>query len=472
MADAAKPGRRPGPGGQRKRGPERKGSLYWTKSGWRARLRVDVDGEVIHKSFDLDTHDKQVARIKLRKLVKQNKPPVELETEAKALETFMEAAERIVNESVIQTKGARLGRLRLHAFPALGSKRVNEITAGDVRELLNDYADKGASKQSCIHLRNDISAVLGELWRNDMLPEKICAKVRIPKQAKVDNRERAVLREDELVLYLAWSHPEAKKQPAVLERQTAACVSWFFGGLRWSDIRVIRWEAFETEQGRFGYGWAPRKKSARPQALIVPEVLRPILRDYWERAGRPTSGLVFPVRKGKRAGEERKPASIARYLRRDLRRAFGLEIPQAVPLQRSNGRRDTRIRWIRDPAREMTTRERELFEPTQFTRPVDFHSFRRAFKQGLVDADIDVQRSMKLSGATDLAAHARYVRNTSKPALIPSAALPQLSMSHAQFGNPTECSNGRSSVFAACSSCRRSDLNRRLHAYEACALTG
>jgi len=56
-----------------------------------------------------------------------------------------------------------------------------------------------------------------------------------------------------------------------------------FGGLRTGDLHALRVEAFETEDGRFAFGWAPRKKTARPQLLEVPEMLRPILRDWWER---------------------------------------------------------------------------------------------------------------------------------------------------------------------------------------------
>lgn len=54
-----------------KGGRKRTGSLYWTKSGWRARLTVDVDGEAIQKSFDLETQSKPVARIKLKRLLSQ-----------------------------------------------------------------------------------------------------------------------------------------------------------------------------------------------------------------------------------------------------------------------------------------------------------------------------------------------------------------------------------------------------------------
>src|SRR6185436_13553995 len=109
-----------------------------------------------------------------------------LAEEAKRIETFTEAAERIVGESTIRTKKARLDRLRRLTYPAIGAKPVTKIVAGDVREILKGLADDGYSKQQCLHVRNDISAVLGDLWRMDMLTENVCEKVRLPSNATVD----------------------------------------------------------------------------------------------------------------------------------------------------------------------------------------------------------------------------------------------------------------------------------------------
>ena len=87
-----------------RQGRPRTGSLYWTKSGWRARVTIDVDGVSVQKSFDLETTDKQVARIKLRRLVASlTQPQEQLATAAARAETFAEAAERIVAESAIGT---------------------------------------------------------------------------------------------------------------------------------------------------------------------------------------------------------------------------------------------------------------------------------------------------------------------------------------------------------------------------------
>jgi integrase len=404
--------------------PVLRGRIYW------ARVTFDLDGVSVRRWVNLKTPDLDVAKVKLAQVVKNATSPDRAAEAVENGETFEEAARRIVGASSIASKERREGRLKAHVFPAIGSKPVKDIRAGDVRAILETLAVGGSSKQTCLHVRNDISAVLGELWRSEILPENVVSRVRLPKFAKVDTRERAVLTDEELVRYLAWSHPEQERQASVLERQTMACVSRCFGGLRWGDIRALLWGSFDTTDGKFERGWAPRKKTARPQLLGVPEILRPILRDWWERAGRPTEGPMFPVRKGDSAGSERKPSSIAKALRRDLRRAFGIDAPRPSQRVRKNGRPDSRLEWYE--TRPPTERERELLTEGRFTRPVDFHSFRRQFKQALADAGVDVQQTMALSGATDLAAHRRYLTNTAKLRVVPAAALPSFGASVAE----------------------------------------
>jgi hypothetical protein len=56
-------------------------------------------------------------------------------------------------------------------------------------------------------------------------------------------------------------------------------------------------------------------------------------------------------------------------------------------------------------------------------------------KQGLADAGVELQTAMALSGASDAKTHQRYLQNTAKARQIPAAALPQLSIGHAQPAN-------------------------------------
>ena len=97
---------------------------------------------------------------------------------------------------------------------------------------------------------------------------------------------------------------------------------------------------------------------------------------------------------------------------------------------RKNGRPTTYLEWVEVPPR--TAREVELFEETEFTKPVDFHSFRRAYKQALADAGVELQTAMALSGASSPKAHQRYLANTAKERALPAAALPNICIVRAE----------------------------------------
>lgn len=84
--------------------------------------------------------------------------------------------------------------------------------------------------------------------------------------------------------------------------------------------------------------------------------------------------------------------SHAKAFRDDLRRAFGVD-GRVAEVTRSNKRQLTRHCWKQ--VRELTPRERELFEDTRFTRPVDFHSWRRAYSQALGDAGLSATQIQK-----------------------------------------------------------------------------
>jgi hypothetical protein len=118
-------------------------------------------------------------------------------------------------------------------------------------------------------------------------------------------------------------------------------------------------------------------------------------------------GLIFPSRRGERAGKEKRKVSHAAALREDLRRAFGIVRPIAKTITCSNGRQMTKTEW--ELAREMTPRERELLEPGAYTKPVDWHSCRRAYTQALADAGATAQQATALAGHASLSAHARYL---------------------------------------------------------------
>jgi integrase len=405
-----------------KGGRPRKGALQFRTRTWYAVLTIDVDGETVRKWVNLETDNKAVARRKLARLVAQHSTTTSLdvvEQAAKAPETYAELAERVAQlrrAEGIADVDSEDGRERLWVIPEIGRLPVAGIKATHISAIYERAKTEG---KSLAHLRN-LRTVMHSRFKlalaEDMIATNPVSRALMPKM-RVDRRERAVLTDDELVRYLGWQHPQEHHQIGVLERQTMSALARIFGGLRTGDLHALRWTHFDV--GEFTWGVAPRKKTARPQRIIVPEMLRPILRDWWERQGRQREGLVFPALRGKNAGEGAKQGvSHADAMRRDLRRAFGLDVWNV-----GEGK------WEPTPGRTMTDRERELLEQTEFTRPVDFHSWRRAFVQVLGDIGVNAQQAQKLAGHADLAAHGRYLHNTSRTIEIPAGALPHFEVS-------------------------------------------
>lgn len=415
----------------KKTGRPRKGTLEYRRGSWHARLTVTVEGESLRRWFNLETQNKAVARRKMARLAAENQSPsVEaLREEAARVETYAELAERVhatrVADGIKDAEGEKQ-REAMHILPELGNRQITSITHEDLSDLLLAMRDKGKAKATIRHARQILNSRFDRARREGSLHENPVALCTMPR-AKKDNRERAVLTDSELVTYLAWQHPLPRHQIATVQRQVMACLSRMFGGLRTGDLHALDWSALDVSGG-FRFGWAPRKKTARPQKLIVPEMLRPIICDWWERQGRPIAGLIFPALRGENAGVgAKKGVSHADAFRRDLKRAFGLELAVTRKKVEADGSITLVIdKWIDNPKRKMTPREVELFEETEHTRPVDFHSWRRAFVQALADAEVNAQQAAALAGHSSLQAHAMYLNSTAKARELPAGALPNL----------------------------------------------
>ncbi len=260
---------------------ERTGGLFQRNGQWYARFRTEKDGETIRIVRALHTDSKQVARAKLARLLNEELPP----DAAARGETFAEAARRVADAQTASGRKswkAELARLETHVFLVLGPMSVSDIRARHITELLENVTvkvgrtDKQAapSRQTLKNILSAVSVVLDDLWRKEQLPENVAKRVRLPKSDRQVG-ERAVLDDFELARYLAWQHPDKRAQVGVLERQTMSCIARLFGGVRTGDLHALDWSSLDTANGRFEWGYAPRKKTAQPQRLTIDEMLGP-----------------------------------------------------------------------------------------------------------------------------------------------------------------------------------------------------
>ena len=146
----------------------------------------------------------------------------------------------------------------------------------------------------------------------------------------------------------------------------------------------------------------PRAKTGTPQALAIPDVLAPFLRAWWERAGKPESGPVFPRASASARARRRAPSALAREAtapRRSSAPASGACRPIEVPATKPGTRTDL---GKRAEGTKLAPNPRDpLYFETATTLPVDFHSFRRAFNTALAEAGVNVQHAMHLAAHSD-----------------------------------------------------------------------
>ncbi|HTF45183.1 MAG TPA: hypothetical protein VK641_14840, partial [Terriglobales bacterium] len=117
-------------------------------------------------------------------------------------------------------------------------------------------------------------------------------------------KERAILEDDEIAKVV--SHPDVDGEIKVL-----LLISRTVGGLRGGDLNAMQWTAFAPIPGFNTCTFVRRKtrrtkKPSKPpkrETHALPEQTRAFVTKWWENHDKPTTGPVFPSRKGKRAGE-------------------------------------------------------------------------------------------------------------------------------------------------------------------------
>ncbi len=397
--------------------PRTGGKLIWRETkGWCCRITVTVEGERIRRMIELGTRDRVVARRKRVRLLAEETAEGAAATTS-ALLTVREAADatckRWEADGIKTAAGRRSGLRRFvlgcpddctedHEHTAvephhIGERVVTSVGKAEVEAIYDAMREAGKSRQTVVHIRNFVSAVFDDLWRDGLVPENPVKRARLPK-LKRDRRHRAVLTEGELASYLRWQHPKRHHQLAVEQRQTMAVMSWCFGGLRAGELHAMRWEDFSDD---FATGTVRRGKTEKLQSIQVPDIVRAYLDRWHQRWKKPRNGLVFPCLRGPGAGEHSKTGvSHASALRRDLQRA--------------------------QVAAKGSRRMRELFETTKTTKPVDFHSFRRAAAGALKRAGVNEQTAMALLQHADSKTHRRYWSQADGAQEVPLDALPQL----------------------------------------------
>jgi integrase len=406
---------------------------------WRARVTKTLpDGTSDRPVYSLGTADKALARRKLAKLVRATDAGKGLDAAAELADAAQSVTEyasawlqKRVAQGVVSAADERR-RLQRHVLPAIGRLPLCDVRSAHLRTILDEMtlqtrerlkAEDPAgvsrttySRQSIAHVRATMFRLFAAAWREELIESNPVARVPTPPMREV-RKERVILTDDEFRRLIACADVD-------LELRMASLVARCEGGMRTGDL--LSWDWTMIDRLHFAECVVPRCKTGTPQVLAIPALLAPFLRAWWERAGRPESGPVFPSRKGRNAGRfKAKGSSFAGRLRDALflagvTRMPCVRVPATHPGTRTDlGKRAAGSKLAPNPADP-------LYFETATTLPVDFHSFRRAYNTALAEAGVNVQQAMHLAGHSDAKTHLRYVMQTRALGTVPEAALPQL----------------------------------------------
>ena len=297
-----------------------------------------------------------------------------------------------------------------YALGAIGALTVDQVRPRDIKLVL-EAAKTRLSRESLRKLRGTLDRFFNWLWQAEVIAENPVKRTALPIDARVDERPRMLLTDVQVLAFLNGrasgpdgKAPRADSEMRLLELKVMAVCSRVLGGLRTAEVNRWTWdllidhdaEVQTFERVKVRRAKAKRGHAGKVQPFVVPEPMRYVLTTWHELHARPTAGPVFPVTKGKRAGEHRveRGTSYAHRLRRELLR--------------------------------MGIRDHALHNDTPTSKRVDWHSFRRAFATSLAEAGVNEQRAMMLTSHSDSKVHARYVQETQAMQAIPDAAVPLL----------------------------------------------
>ncbi|MEO7032959.1 MAG: tyrosine-type recombinase/integrase [Polyangiaceae bacterium] len=289
--------------------------------------------------------------------------------------------------------------LRAKICPRIGTMLARTVTADDGTELLAHWAKQGLARATVGQIKVYFGALMHYLRKRKQISTAEWVKdVEMPRHfSKAQPPPRVLLTDEEFVQF-------ASCELVDLRLRVLAVMARTLGGMRTSDLHAWTWAHISFEAGT---AWVPRPKTARKVRAAdkpheLPAVALHFLRLWWMRSGRPEGSVpVFGLirdhrKKGAVGGRGERITYAASYAKR-----------------------------LRNALKVAGITRRELFESSDVTLRVDFHSFRRAYATALAETDTDARLAMRLSGHKSMATHDLYVMRAGAMR-VPDAALPKV----------------------------------------------
>jgi len=275
--------------------PGRSGGRCRCKGGYRAEVYSPLDGRKIRKTFARESEAKSWRADAKRALDRGALRAPSRRTLREAAEAWLDAADRgdIHSRSGRPFKPSTLRgyRLALHEriLPALGSRKLSTVTTADLQALVDRWQAEGQAASTIRNSIKPLQAIYRRASSREGLPVNPTHDLELP----VPNPTEVEVVAPRAAVRLLEELPIEDR---------AVWATALYAGLRYGELRALRWGAVDTAKGviEVRESWDPKEGSIAPKtrksrrSVPIPGVLRDLLLDRRMRPSSPPKRtLVF-----------------------------------------------------------------------------------------------------------------------------------------------------------------------------------
>jgi len=280
----------------------REGGRCNCDGGWEASVYSPRDGRKLYKTFPLKSEARSWRADAKRSLDRGKLRAPNGKTLSEAADAWLRAAERgdIRNRSGHPYKPSTLRGYRRalieRVLPVLGSQRLNSVTTLDLQALVDDWLAEGQAASTIRNSLKPLQAIYRRARSREGVPVNPTHDLELPMP-------------DPGEIEIVSPEAAARLIEAVPVDDRAAWATALYAGLRYGELRALRWGAVDLDAAtiRVRESWDPMEGSIDPKTRTsrrttpMPSALRSLLLKRCDAGERlpPTSSssLVIAVRR-------------------------------------------------------------------------------------------------------------------------------------------------------------------------------
>ena len=226
-------------------------------------------------------------------------------TVAEAGQIWVEAARlEGLERSTVEQYSAHL---RLHIAPAIGTKKLSDLTKGDVQAFSDGLRKAGMSPAMVKKVLASLGSLIAEAMDRDLVARNVVRDITRSRKRRKSTRDKPKLKvgvdipaPEEVSAILA--HAKGRWRPLFLVAAFTGLRASELRGLRWADVDLKANKLHVTQRADKFNKIGPPKSEAGKREVPFGPMLHNTLREWRLACPKSELGLVFPNTKGKIEG--------------------------------------------------------------------------------------------------------------------------------------------------------------------------